>query len=346
MNHALQAEHSLIQNSKNQTSNVLLNNILDTTKTEILNISTYKFVDLSQERLEFFKENIYQTCVQLNLKGTAILASEGLNLFLAGSIQNIKNFFNWIKQTPEFNDLQPKESISEMVPFRKLNVKIKSEIITMRQAIKPQSKRAAAVEAKTLKRWLDKGVDDAGRAVVMLDTRNAFEVDIGTFNHAVDFKIDKFTDFVPAIEANKQSLEGKTVVSFCTGGIRCEKAAILMENIGLDNVYQLEGGILKYFEEVGGAHYDGECFVFDYRTALKPDLQPSNKLQCYGCRAVLSAEDQASNLYQPPLHCPHCYTDKKAMLLAKQQKIEAKNKAKLNARREYCQAQKDKFSQA
>jgi UPF0176 protein len=330
----LQADHCL--NSSQQSAG----------QANILNISTYKFVDLSLDRLTFFKEQIHQTCLNLNLKGTAILALEGLNLFLAGTIEAINAFFNWIKQTPEFFDLAPKESMSEMVPFRKLIVKIKSEIITMRQPIKPQSKRAPAVEAKTLKRWLDNGVDDAGREVVMLDTRNAFEVGIGTFNNAVDFNITKFTEFVPAIEANKKDLEDKTVVSFCTGGIRCEKAAILMENIGLDHVYQLEGGILKYFEEVGGAHYHGDCFVFDYRTALKPDLQPSDKLQCYGCRAVLTVEDQASDLYQPPSHCPHCYDEKKALLSKKQARIEAKNKAKLNARREYCQSQKAKFTQA
>ena len=109
----------------------------------------------------------------------------------------------------------------------------------------------------------------------MLDTRNAFEVDVGTFDNALDYRITKFSEFPEVIEQNRADLEGKTVVSFCTGGIRCEKAAIHMKEVGIDHVYQLEGGILKYFEEVGGAHYHGDCFVFDYRTALNPNLEPT-----------------------------------------------------------------------
>jgi UPF0176 protein len=129
------------------------------------------------------------------------------------------------------------------------------------------------VSPATLKRWLDAGVDDAGRAVVTLDTRNDFEVDAGTFEGAIDWRISKFTQFPQALLDHKADLQGKTVVSFCTGGIRCEKAAILMRESGLENVFQLEGGILKYFEETDGAHYQGGCFVFDERRALGADLQ-------------------------------------------------------------------------
>ncbi|MEO6852791.1 MAG: rhodanese-like domain-containing protein, partial [Rhodoferax sp.] len=135
--------------------------------------------------------------------------------------------------------------------------------------------RAPAVDAATVKRWLDQGVDDSGRPVVTLDTRNAFEVDHGTFTGAVDWRIDKFSQFPQALRAHKAELQGKTVVSFCTGGIRCEKAAILMREEGLDHVYQLEGGILKYFEETDGAHYQGSCFVFDERRTLEADLSAS-----------------------------------------------------------------------
>ncbi len=127
--------------------------------------------------------------------------------------------------------------------------------------------------ATTVQRWLDQGHDDAGRPVVTLDTRNAFEVDHGTFEGAIDWRIHKFSDFPQALQAHRDELEGKTVVSFCTGGIRCEKAAILMQETGLEHVYQLEGGILKYFEETGGAHFRGECFVFDEREALGADLR-------------------------------------------------------------------------
>src|SRR5690242_12062678 len=135
-------------------------------------------------------------------------------------------------------------------------------------AIAPQDGRAPALDARTLRRWLDQGHDDAGRPVVTLDTRNAFEVDHGSFEGAIDWRLGKFSDFPAALQARKDELEGKAVVSFCTGGIRCEKAALYMREAGLDAVWQLEGGILKYFEEAGGAHFRGDCFVFDERVAL------------------------------------------------------------------------------
>jgi UPF0176 protein len=186
-------------------------------------------------------------------------------------------------------------------------VKLKAEIITMKHPlIKPELGRAPSVEPKTLKRWLDQGHDDAGKPVVMLDTRNAFEVDVGTFQDTIDYRIEKFSEFPAVVEAHKDALEGKTIVTFCTGGIRCEKAAIHMHNIGFDSVYQLDGGILKYFEDVGGAHYDGECFVFDYRTSLNPQLQETATTQCFVCRHVVTPREQLSPAYVPGKSCPYC----------------------------------------
>jgi UPF0176 protein len=161
------------------------------------------------------------------------------------------------------------------VPFGKLLVKVKREIIRMNHpTIRPQAGRAPSVDAQTLARWLDAGVDDTGREVVTLDTRNAFEVDQGRFQGAHDWRIAKFSEFPQALLAHRAELEGKTVVSYCTGGIRCEKAALLMQDAGMSNVWQLDGGILKYFEETGGAHFDGDCFVFDEREALNDTLAP------------------------------------------------------------------------
>jgi UPF0176 protein len=188
-------------------------------------------------------------------------------------------------------------------------VKLKREIIRMNHPlIQPEKGRAPAVNAGTLKRWLDQGYDDSGKPVVMVDTRNAFEVDVGTFNGTIDYRIEKFSEFPEVIARHKDELAGKTVVTFCTGGIRCEKAAIHMQNVGFESVYQLEGGILKYFEEVGGDHYTGDCFVFDRRTALNPRLEPTPTVQCYACRAVVTPREQLSPLYVYGVSCPHCAT--------------------------------------
>jgi UPF0176 protein len=229
-------------------------------------------------------------------------------MFLSGPRSHIDEYLAWVRGDARFADLEVKESYSVEQSHKRMLVKIKKEIITMRMPlIKPEEGRAPFVDAHTLKRWLDTGVDDNGKPVVMVDTRNDFEVDVGTFDNTVDYRITKFTEFPEVIAAHKPDFDGKTVVTFCTGGIRCEKAAIHMQNIGYDSVYQLEGGILKYFEEVGGAHYTGDCFVFDYRTALNPKLEPTETVQCFVCRAVVTPRQQLSPEYVYEKSCPHCY---------------------------------------
>ena len=242
--------------------------------TSVVNIAAYKFVSL--DALPALRACLLEEAGLAALKGTILLAEEGINLFLAGTAQGIDAFLRTLRADPRFADLEVKFSHSATVPFRKLLVKIKREIIRMdHPAIRPEAGRAPGVDARTLARWLEAGVDDAGRPVVMLDTRNAFEVDEGTFRNAIDWRIERFTQFPAAVQAHRAELDGKTVVSFCTGGIRCEKAAIYMNEVGLQNVYQLDGGILKYFEETGGPGYDGKCFVFDERISLDPALAPS-----------------------------------------------------------------------
>ena len=236
-----------------------------------LNISAYKFVALTDAPA--LRVTLLERALALQLRGTILLAGEGINLFLAGNGDAVRRFVDQLRGDERFNDMVPKESWSAHQPFKKMLVKVKDEIIRMNHpAIQPAAGRAPAVDAQTVKRWLETGVDDAGRAVVMLDTRNAFEVDFGTFKGAIDWRINKFSEFPQALSMHKEELQDRTVVSFCTGGIRCEKAAILMQEVGLDHVYQLEGGILKYFEDAGEAHYQGGCFVFDERRALDPDL--------------------------------------------------------------------------
>ncbi len=233
----------------------------------ILNVSAYKFVALAD--CAVLRDSIHAHAAALELRGTVLLAEEGINLFLAGSAPAVRGFLDRLRADARLADLEPKESWSDAVPFRKLLVKVKREIIRMNEpAIRPEQGRAPAIDAATLERWLDEGHDDEGRPVVMLDTRNAFEVGYGAFDNAIDWHIGKFSDFPQALEAHRQDLAGKTIVSYCTGGIRCEKAAIYMRNAGVDHVYQLEGGILKYFEQTAGRHFHGTCFVFDEREAL------------------------------------------------------------------------------
>jgi UPF0176 protein len=239
----------------------------------VLNVSAYRFVPIADPIA--LRESLLTRARPLELRGTILLATEGINLFLAGGEAQVREFLSALKSDSRFAELEAKESWSAEQPFRKLLVKVKREIIRMNHpAIRPADERAPALDARTAARWLAQGHDDAGRPVITLDTRNAFEVDHGTFDGAVDWRITKFSEFPAAFDARKHELEGKTVISFCTGGIRCEKAAIYMREAGLADVWQLEGGILKYFEETGGAHFKGECFVFDERVALDPDLSP------------------------------------------------------------------------
>jgi len=248
---------------------------VDPTPAPILNISAYRFVHIADPVA--LLESIRSLAVGLSLKGTVLLAEEGINLFLAGPESAVRAFVHDLRRDDRFAALDPKESWSAGVPFGKLLVKVKREIIRMNHPhVRPATGRAPSVDARTLSRWLDAGQDDDGRAVVLLDTRNAFEVDHGRFRDAIDWRIDKFTEFPDALRANAGSLKGKTVVSYCTGGIRCEKAALFMADAGVEHVLQLEGGILKYFEEAGSAHFDGSCFVFDERGALAPDLSVRN----------------------------------------------------------------------
>jgi len=238
---------------------------------DILNISAYKFVPLPDATE--LRAQLQALTLDLGLKGTILLAEEGINLFLAGPADTVRALVAHLHTDARFADIVPKESWSAHQPFKKMLVKVKPEIIRMNHpTIRPAEGRAPAVPAATVKRWLDQGHDDEGRPVVTLDTRNDFEVDQGTFDNTIDWRISKFSEFPQAVLAHKAELEGKTVVSFCTGGIRCEKAAIFMQEAGLDHVYQLEGGILKYFEETGGAHYHGNCFVFDERRGVDADL--------------------------------------------------------------------------
>lgn len=238
----------------------------------VLNISAYLFTHIVDPTA--LRETLRERADAAGLRGTILLAEEGINLFVAGAPDALRGFIAELRADDRFAALAVKESWSEQQPFGRMLVKVKREIIRMdRPAVRPAAGRAPAVAPADLRRWLDQGHDDAGREVVLLDTRNAFEVDYGTFEGALDWRIERFTQFPGAVAVHRDDLADKTVVSFCTGGIRCEKAAIVLREEGVD-AYQLEGGILGYFEHAGGAHWNGECFVFDEREALAPDLAP------------------------------------------------------------------------
>lgn len=240
----------------------------------IVNVAAYRFVPLTD--LPVLRESLCARAEALALKGTVLLAPEGINLFLAGARAPIDTFLAWLREDARFAGLPVKESLSAQVPFGRLRVRLKREIITLHASVAPHQGRAPAVDAATLKRWLDQGHDDAGREVLLLDTRNAYETDAGRFAHAIDYRLPRFTALPAAVLADRERYLGKTIVSYCTGGIRCEKAALHLSALGLGEVHQLEGGILKYLEETDGSHWQGDCFVFDARGAVDKDLRPAS----------------------------------------------------------------------
>lgn len=234
---------------------------------QIRNIAGYKFITLEQPI--DLREQFKKVCTRQNLKGTILLAPEGINIMLAGDDADITSFIDWLKNDNRFADMEFKNSYSDIVPFKKLFIKIKKEVIAFGvPEIVPEKFTAPRVEAKQLKQWLDEHKD-----LVILDTRNRFEIEAGKFANAIDLDIDHFRHFPQAAKELSPQLKQKVIVTYCTGGIRCEKAAAYLMQLGFQQVYQLEGGILKYFEECGGAHYQGQCFVFDDRIALDEKLQ-------------------------------------------------------------------------
>lgn len=231
-----------------------------------INFSAYKFTPLSG--LPELRDQLLRFAQARGLKGTILLSEEGINLFVAGPRGEMDALMRELRAVPGLEDLTAKESESTEQPFGRMRVKIKKEIIAFGvDGIDPARQPAPKLAPRTLKQWLDEG-----RAVTLLDTRNDYEVSVGTFRGATPAGIKTFRDFPDAVRRLPANLKNQPVVMFCTGGIRCEKAGPFMAREGYE-VYQLDGGILKYFEECGGAHYEGECFVFDERVGVDAALK-------------------------------------------------------------------------
>lgn len=266
-------------------------------KSTVINVSAYKFTPLEQDQLPQLKVKLLSQAKSQQLKGTILLSTEGINLFLSGTKTHLDAFLTELQQNPGLNDLPVKFSPSHDQPFTRMLVRIKKEIISMGvDDIQPNEYTAPHLSAEEFKTWYQQNKD-----MVILDTRNDYEIKLGTFKNAVDLDIKTFRAFPKALDNLPKEYQEKPVITFCTGGIRCEKAAALMLKKGFKEVYQLDGGILKYFESCGGEYYNGECFVFDKRVAVDHELNETSTKQCFACRMPLATDEQ-----QTTGVCPHC----------------------------------------
>ena len=279
----------------------------------IVNIAAYQFHPLDQ--LQTRREELRSLCQSLELKGTILLSSEGLNFFVAGARESVDRLLQTIRAFPGFEGIPIKESVTDYQPFNRMLVKIKKEIIPVGcSGIAPEVDASPKIAPKELKAWLD-----SKQPVALLDTRNDYEVSLGTFRGAIDLNLKTFREFPEAAAALPEEIKKQPVVMFCTGGIRCEKIGPYMKGLGFEKIYQLEGGILKYFEECAQEHYDGTCFVFDQRVAVDPSLAPTDVYECFACKHVLSPEDCSSPEYREGVSCPYCYREQEESVESRRQ---------------------------
>lgn len=289
--------------------------------TDIVVAALYKFVTL--EDFHELREPLLDVCIASGARGTILLAHEGINGTIAGTRQAIDQVLAYLRSDPRLADLEHKESFDDHLPFYRMKVKLKREIVTMGiEGVDPNSRVGTYVAPGD---WNDLVNDPE---VLLIDTRNDYEYGIGTFRGAIDPRTQSFRDFPAYVRSHLDPEKHKKVAMFCTGGIRCEKASAFMLEEGFAEVYHLQGGILKYLEEVPpqDSTWEGECFVFDNRVAVDHKLQKGQYDQCYGCRHPITEQDKLSDKYQKGICCPLCYDrltdDQRARFSERQKQIE------------------------
>jgi UPF0176 protein len=281
----------------------------------------YKFVTL--EDYHALREPLLDACVTAGTRGTLLLAREGINGTIAGNREGVDRVLAYLRRDPRLADLEHKESWDDHMPFYRMKVKLKKEIVTMGVAgVDPNVRVGTYVRPQDWNELL------SDPEVLLIDTRNDYECDIGSFRGAVDPRTENFREFPQFVRANLDTSRHKKVAMFCTGGIRCEKASAFMLNEGFEEVYHLQGGILKYLEEVPAEEsvWEGECFVFDNRVSVDHLLEKGRYDQCYGCRHPITEEDKNSGMYEVGVCCPHCYdtltTDQTSRFRERQKQVE------------------------
>ncbi|MEZ5571630.1 MAG: rhodanese-related sulfurtransferase [Halioglobus sp.] len=278
----------------------------------------YKFVTLQD--YVALREPLLDACIKAGTRGTLLLAREGINGTIAGSRASVDAVLTYLRSDPRLADLAHKESCDEDFPFYRMKVKLKKEIVTMGVAgVDPNVRVGTYVRPQDWNALLN------DPEVVLIDTRNDYECDIGTFRGALDPRTENFRQFPQFVRDKLDPGLHKKVAMFCTGGIRCEKASAFMLNEGFEEVYHLQGGILKYLEEVPAADslWQGECFVFDNRVSVDHQLEKGRYDQCYGCRHPITEQDKQSGMYEPGVCCPHCFeqlTDDQRLRFRERQK--------------------------
>jgi UPF0176 protein len=271
-------------------------------------VSFYRFVDI--EAAERLRDELQALCEQEQLLGTILVAEEGVNGTLAGKAESLERVLRWLEQhLSPGSPLEARWTEAQAAPFRRMRVRVKREIVTLgRPDILPQRMTGQHVKPGEWNRL----IDDPG--TLLIDTRNHYEIEVGTFARAADPGTDSFREFPAFAEALAERDTDRPVAMFCTGGIRCEKASALMLELGFRKVYQLQGGILNYLEQVAPEdnRWSGECFVFDSRVAVDRDLAEGGYVQCHACRRPLSSEDLASPDYREGVSCPRCIDELEA----------------------------------